>query len=178
MVLRSARPARLPAKLTTRDFLHHVRDGLETQLTGELAGATSRIVFSSLQWHYGDSRLHYEVAPVRKIGRLEVGLHMEGAHDWSRGVALRLAAHADEIRRRLGPTYELEEWTAAWCRLHQTFPLERLTDDLAEETSSRLALLVAAVEPILRSLELSDLPGPAARGAGGRKARHWRRRRG
>ena len=177
MALRSAPTVKLSTKLTTRDFLQGVREGLETRLTGDLADASSRIVFSSLQWHYGDPRLHYEVAPVRKTGRMEIGLHMEGAHDWSRGVAMRLAAHADEIRGCLGPTYELEEWTAAWCRLHQTMLLKRLTDDLAADTADRLAVLVTSVEPILRSLELSDLPGPSAPGRGGPRKKWGRRRR-
>jgi hypothetical protein len=114
--------------------------------------------------------LHYELALVRKIGRTEIGLHMEGSHEWSRAVAVRLADHSDEIRSSLGFGYELEEWTASWCRLHQTVPLERLTDSFADEVSGYFSTLIENVEPIVRSLDLSDLSTTSTRG---RKRLRW-----
>ena len=166
-------------RLPVREFLFRVRDQAEAALDGHADRASARVVFSSLQIHFGDPRLHYEVWPVRKTGRIEVGLHIEGPRDWSRAVATRLAARADDIRRALGPAYELEEWTAAWCRLHETVPYDRLTDDLVSEVTARLVTLVNAVQPILGSLSLTDLDGIGAPASGPRKRgrRRWRRRR-
>ena len=55
--------------------------------------------------------------------------------------------HADELRAALGPAYELEDWTASWCRLHRTLPLRRLDAALAAEVGESLAALIIAAEP-------------------------------
>lgn len=160
-----------PARLGTRPFLEDVRDGALAALPASLGTPHSRVVFTSLQLHFGDPRLHYEVWPVRKTGRLELGLHLEGPQEWSRALAMRLAAHADELRAALGPAYELEDWTASWCRLHRTLPLRRLDAALAAEAGESLAALIVAAEPLIRRLG----PAPASADAAGR--RRGRRRR-
>ncbi|MEE9278451.1 MAG: hypothetical protein V3V06_08575, partial [Dehalococcoidia bacterium] len=121
-----------PRRITTRDFLQHVRDLTLARLGRTFGPPQARIVFSSLQIHFGLSHLHYEVWPVRKTGRIEIGLHLEGPQEWSRALAARLAAHADDLRAALGPEYELEDWTASWCRLHRTLPLQGLSQPVAE----------------------------------------------
>ena len=168
----SRRPPPTPARLATRPFLDDVRDRALAALPESLGVPQSRVVFTSLQVHFGDPRLHYEVWPVRKTGRIELGLHLEGPQEWSRAVAMRLAAHADELRAALGPSYELEDWTASWCRLHRTLPLRRLDATLAAEVGASLAALIVATEPLLRHLG----PGPAPASAVG-AGRGWTRRR-
>ena len=171
-----------PRPLRTRDFLTLVRDTTLPHLGDHLGHPQARVVFSSLQIHFGDPRLHYEVWPVRKTGRLEIGLHLEGPQDWSRALAARLAGHADELRRALGPDYELEDWTASWCRLHRTLPLEPLSPALADAVAARLAALIRVTEPLLRRL---DPPAPPASSPSHptpsprsfKHRRHFRRRR-
>ena len=85
---------------------------------------------------------------------------------------MRLAAHADELRAALGPAYELEDWTASWCRLHRTLPLRRLDETLADEVGASLAALIVAAEPLLR--RLGPAPAPESAAAAGRA---WKRRR-
>ena len=161
-----------PARLSTRPFLEEVRDSAVAALPASLGTPHSRVVFTSLQLHFGDPRLHYEVWPVRKTGRLELGLHLEGPQEWSRALAMRLAAHADELRAALGPAYELEDWTASWCRLHRTLPLRRLDAALAAEVGESLAALIVAAEPLIRRLSPAPPSGEAvARGRGGRRRR-------
>ena len=122
--------ARRPAGagLKVREFLHEVEERTVRQLDPGLGTPTSRGGFMSLQIHFGEPRLHYEVWPVRKTGRIEVGLHIEGPHDWSREVAAQIACEADDLRAALGPEWELEDWTESWSRLHTTFPLALLTE--------------------------------------------------
>lgn len=103
--------------LTTRDFLHEVQQATLDAIDPSLGSPTAKRVFSSLQIHFGEPRLHYEVWPVRKTGRIEIGLHIEGPQEWSRQVAAQIAGLADDLRAALGPDYELEDWTASWCRL-------------------------------------------------------------
>lgn len=166
-VSRSSGPR--PAALGVRPFLSEVRDGALDGLPASLGTPVSRVVFASLQIHFGDPRLHYEVWPVRKTGRVELGLHLEGPQEWSRAVAMRLAGQADELRAALGEGYELEDWTASWCRLHRTLPLRRLDADLAAEVAVALQALICAAEPVVRRLA----PGPAP--VGDPRPR-WRRR--
>ena len=160
------------SKLGVRPFLEEVRDAALGALPASLGAPVSRVVFTSLQVHFGDPRLHYEVWPVRKTGRIEVGLHLEGPREWSRAVAGRLAEHGDELRAALGPTYELEDWTASWCRLHTTLPLRPLDAALALEVGAALAGLVRASEPLLRHLN----PGPAPSVPRQESGRGWRGR--
>lgn len=168
----------LPARLTTREFLRRVQEETVPRLDRTLGSPTGRIVFSSLQLHFGEARLHYEVWPVRKTGRIEIGLHIEGDQAWSREVAAQLAARADALRHGLGPDYELEDWTASWSRLHTTVPLETLTDPVAADIAARLVDLVGAVQPLLRSLDLRPAPPTDSGHASGReRGRHWRRAR-
>ena len=155
----------------TRPFLLEVEAAALQGLSASLGTPVSRVVFSSLQVHFGDPRLHYEVWPVRKTGRVELGLHLEGPQEWSRAVALSLAAEADELRAELGPGYELEDWTASWCRLHRTMPLQRLDAMLATEVAAALKTLICAAEPGVRRLS----PEPAPQSSGGDA--HWRSRR-
>ncbi len=173
MVSRAARPrTAAPERLSTRPFLEEVRDGALAALPASLGTPHSRVVFTSLQLHFGDPRLHYEVWPVRKTGRIELGLHLEGPQEWSRALAMRLAAHADELRAALGPAYELEDWTASWCRLHRTLPLRRLDAALAAEAGEALAALIVAAEPLIRRLGPAPAPADAAgRGRGRRRRR-------
>jgi hypothetical protein len=134
------------------EFLHAVRDRAAARLPDDLRRWTARVLYATLQAHYGNPRLHYEVWLVRKTGRIEIGLHIEADHETSRAWAMRLARHADDLRAALGPEVELEDWTASWCRLHETLPLDPLTDALCDEVAARLAALVQATQPLLAQI--------------------------
>jgi hypothetical protein len=132
-----------------QEFLSAVRDRALASLPPDMRGARSRIEYGTLQAHYGNARVHYEVWLVRKTGRIEIGLHFEGERDYNERAALALALRAHDIRAHAGDDLELEQWTASWTRLHVTLPLGPLTEALCDETAGRLARLIEATRPLL-----------------------------
>src|SRR3972149_6339300 len=99
--------------MRVQEFLALVQDLLLAELPGELKeGLNWRIRFSLLQFYRETPRVHYEVWPQRRTNRLEIGLHFEEEREVSYRWAALLAERALEIQAALGPSLELEEWTA------------------------------------------------------------------
>ena len=131
------------------EFLLLVRELAEARLPADAPQLQGRLRLSLLQLYRDDPRLHYEVWIQRKTGRIEVGLHFEGEPEANRRWAEALGHRVLELKALLGPDVELEEWTRSWTRLHQTLPLRKLDDDLAEEVAALLARFIEVMEPIL-----------------------------
>ncbi len=132
------------------EFLSLVNELAMTRLSDSLReGAISRISSAWLWVHYHSPKVHYEVWLARKTGRIEIGLHFEGPHDFSYRWAELMAPHMPEIQARLGPQVELEEWTASWTRVHQTLPYDPLSEPLADECARRLADTMTVLQPIV-----------------------------
>ena len=126
------------------------------------------------QVHFHSPKVHYEVWLARKIERIEVGLHFEGPHEFSYLWAELISERMAEIQAQLGPEYDLEEWTASWCRLHETLPYDPLSDVLADEVASRFSRLITVCEPIvalLRDQVPAALRGGTAAGESARAVR-------
>jgi hypothetical protein len=137
------------------DFLLRVRELAEARLPADAPRFQGRLRLSLIQLYQDDPCVHYEVWIQRKTGRIEVGLHFEGEKETNRRWAEALGGRVLELRAQLGPSVELEEWTSSWVRLHQTVPLRKLDDGLAEEVAELLALLIRVMEPILAEEEAS-----------------------
>ena len=168
--------------MRVRDFLIVVRERLEPLLPPELRSFQARIRFNLLQVYYEHPWLHYEVWPQRKSGRIEVGLHFEGAREENYGWAAVLAERMPQVQAAPGPSLELEEWTPTWTRLHQSLPLGALDQDLAGEVAQRMAALIETVQPILnecspdaREKALSLPARPAGSGLPRYLRRRWQR---
>lgn len=155
-----------------RDFLLALRDAARPQLLGDLDGYQDRQRFTLLQFFRDTPAVHYEVWVQRKAGRLEIGLHFEGPREFSYAWAVALAERGPELVARLGPGYELEEWTASWTRLHRTSALPELTPEAAVDAADRVVALMRATAPLLD--ELAPAIGAAA--ADSRPPRRLRRR--
>ena len=168
--------------MRVRDFMALLRDRTTQLLPADLRGFTTRIRFVWLQLHYHTPSVHYEVWLIRKTGRIEIGLHFEGPREFSYRWAELLAPYMPEIRGRLGPQVELEEWTPSWARIHQTLPYEPLSEALAEDIARRLAATIAVLQPMIereRARVPEELEQPApARPLGSRRfdRRHRRHR--
>lgn len=132
-----------------QEFLLAVRDRALAALPEEQRNFHARVMYASLQLHYGNPRMHYEVWLVRKTGRIEIGLHFEGEREENQQAAALLAERVHELRDGAGADIELEQWTASWTRLHVTLPLSALSEAACAETAARLASLIAATRPLL-----------------------------
>jgi hypothetical protein len=157
-----------------QEFLQDVRDRVQAALPEPLKAFRSRVVFSTLQLHYGDPRVHYEVWVQRRAGRIEVGLHFEGEREANYRWAGLLAPRVYEVQHAVGTDVELEEWTASWTRLHVTVPFQTLGGGLARDVADRLSALVAYAQPLL--WEHGAGSGAAAgTGRARDRGRRWRR---
>jgi hypothetical protein len=158
--------------MRAQDFLFAVRDRCTAALPEALRGHHARVAYGTLQIHFGNPRVHYEVWLVRKTGRIEVGLHFEGEREDNERAALTLARRVHEIRAIVGDDIELEQWTASWTRLHLTLPLGPLIDESCDEVARRLARLIAATH------EAAMAPvGSTPRTSSGRRFARGNRRR-
>ena len=167
--------------MRVNDFMALVQERTTAILHDDLRRFIARIRFVWFQLHYHSPAVHYEVWPTRKTGRIEIGLHFEGPREFSYRWAEVMAPYMPEIQARLGPQVELEEWTSAWTRIHQTLPYDPLSEPLAQEVARRLAQTIAVLQPIVeRELpafpaELESIAPPRPLGSrrfGGRRRRH------
>jgi len=148
------RTAAAAPSLRIRDFLALVHEGVERRMAKHLEGFAWRRRFGYLQYFRGSPEVHYEVWAQRKSARLEVGLHFEGERERNYEAAELLAARAPDVQARVGPEYELEEWTQAWTRLHRSLAAPALTPELADDAAARVVALIRGMEPVIDELGL------------------------
>lgn len=108
-----------------------------------------KVMWTILQLHFGDPHVHFELQPMPSRGIIELGLHFEGPPEANEAWAARVSERAPEIMAGLGPSWELEEWTASWRRLHRTFPMQELTETLGNEVAAELRRLLMLLQPIV-----------------------------
>jgi hypothetical protein len=149
------RPQADVPSLRIRDFLALVHRGVSARLGSEFDGFGWRQRFGYLQYYRGSPAVHYEVWVQRKTARLEIGLHFEGQRDANYAAAEALALRAPDVEARIGPGYELEEWTRQWTRLHRSFAAPSLTSELADDAAERAVALIRGMEPILDQMEIA-----------------------
>lgn len=140
--------------LRIRDFLALMHAGVAARLGGDLDGLSWRQRFGYVQYYRGAPSVHYEVWVQRKTARLEIGLHFEGEREANYAAAAALSVRATDVLARIGPEYELEEWTQQWTRLHRSFGAPSLTPALAEEAAEHTVALIRGLEPLVDELDL------------------------
>jgi hypothetical protein len=150
--------------LRIRDFLALVHEGMVAHLGDSLDGFDWRQRFGFLQYYRGSPAVHYEIWVQRKTARLEIGLHFEGERDANYAAAEALALRATDVQARIGPEYELEEWTTQWTRLHRSFAASALTSELAVDAANRAVALIRGMEPILDQMDIRKLHSVPAKG--------------
>ncbi len=135
--------------LKAREFVFFCEDQVLTRLPPAVPRPERHLRWTTLQFHFGDERVHFELQPQMGRGVVEVGLHFEGPVEANDAWVELLAAHAADLLGELGPAWELEEWTVSWRRLHRPFPFERLTAELAREVSGELVRAMTALHPLI-----------------------------
>ena len=157
------------------DFMARVHDETLAQLPAKLRDScTARVRFVWFQVHFHSPKVHYEVWLTRKTERIEIGLHFEGPQEFSYAWAAAFAEHMAEVQAGCGPTFELEEWTASWARIHETIPYDPLSEVLADEVASRLARLITVCQPIVEA-ERKRIPEPVNERKVKSAKRRWHR---
>src|ERR1700680_1012963 len=108
------------AALSPSDFFGGLRRGLKSRLpqtyrSFEGARGHGRL----LKLHFGHSEFHFEAWHHTGAGKLEVGLHFEGAPELNRQAFDFFRSGMVEIKSRI-PRAELEPWDRGWSRLYAT----------------------------------------------------------
>lgn len=133
--------------------------GLRKQLKAQLPPPLRR--FNSLRGrgrlmkvHYGDIAFHYEAWHHTGAGRLEVGLHLEGAADQNEQLFDFFRTRMVEVKAHL-PHAELEPWDRGWVRLYETIPAAQLDEGVLDRAAALMAEYIEALQPLLE-LALHD----------------------
>ena len=137
--------------MSRRDFFAETIERLQPRLPDDLHGFRARPNPILLKLDYGNERVHYEVAPDGARGHIEIGLHFEDGPMSTTAYLAWFDRHIVELKHELGPTVELERWTASWGRLYELHPLARLDAEVAELAARRLAAFVTALQPLVEA---------------------------
>ncbi|HUF52551.1 MAG TPA: hypothetical protein VMR52_02105 [Dehalococcoidia bacterium] len=138
------------ARMRVADFMALIEEGTLAALPAELReSCVHRVRFVWFQVHFHSPKVHYEVCLTRKTERIEIGLHFEGPRDFSYRWAELIAPHMAEIQAGMDASWELEEWTASWTRLHTTIPYDPPSPGLAAEIAETLARLITVCQPVI-----------------------------
>jgi len=111
------------------------------------------------QFHFGETRLHYELSRVARRDAWEIGFHFEsGDKQLNRFLLLGFRRHLFEIKDVLGESFEAEVWDKGWAKVYEVVPAEPLTEAYQMKIGRRLADVIGCLHPIF-----VDLRGQAAR---------------
>ena len=161
--------------LQAREFIFFCEDLALASLGDGFPRPERKVMWTILQLHYGNPNAHFEVQPHMGRGQVELGLHFEGPVEFNDLWAAELAAHAVELMSEMGPSWELEEWTASWRRFHRVFAFEKLNTDLGRLVGGELGKAIRVLQPYAaRAADGYVPPTPVARPT--RERREWRHR--
>jgi hypothetical protein len=164
--------------LKAREFLFAAEDLAMAALPPRFPQPERRVMWTILQFHYGDPNVHFELQPQVSRGQVEAGLHFEGLPENNEAWAQLIADNAAPIAGALGPDWELEEWTASWRRLHRVFPFQKLTRTLAAEVAAEFALLLTTLQQLVADgVAEFGMSKPEAEKRGPSRNERWHRKR-
>lgn len=102
-----------------------------------------------VQFHYGETRLHYEVSHAWRQKGWEVGFHCEASDSHLNRLLLRgFRRHLFEIKATLGEQVEAEMWDKGWTKIYEVYPDGELTPAYQAEIGRRLAAMIICLHPI------------------------------
>lgn len=134
------------------DFFAGLRRGLKSQLPAPLRGFNSaRGRGRLMKLHYGRSEFHFEAWHHTGVGRLEIGLHFEGAPSQNQEAFDFFRQRMVEVKASL-PHAELEPWDRGWRRLYETLPATQLDEGVLDAGIDRMSEYIVTLQPIVESL--------------------------
>jgi len=111
-----------------------------------------------VQLYYGDPDVHFEVSSLRRLGRLEIGLHFEKRdRAFNERMFLFFDRHIIEIKAQLGKSIELERWDRGWSRIFESIPLPSFNETFLETVSTSLAKMIPLLQPLCERALLDNL---------------------
>ncbi len=136
--------------LSRNKFLQTLPDVVLPLLPGPLQSIQSRQPWRWLvQFHYGEPRLHYEVAKAVRGDGWELGFHCEARDKHLNRVLLDgFRRHLFEIKDTLGESVEAEMWDRGWTKIYEVYPDANLTTAYQLEIGRRLADIITCLHPI------------------------------
>lgn len=136
-------------------FLKTLPEVVVSQLPEGLQGIKVRQPYRWLvQFHYGEPRLHYEVAGAKHREGWELGFHCEAKDKTLNRFLLNgFRRHLFEIKDRLGEQVEAEMWDRGWTKIYEVYPPAQpipghLTDEYQAQVAARLATIITCLHPI------------------------------
>jgi len=124
---------------------------LRADLPPDLQPFHHRGDFNLMKVWFDHYRVHYEVVIDQQINKIEIGLHFEDGPASSLAYLALLDKRIVEIKDDLGPAIELERWTQSWARIYELSPLSRLDETACERCATRLAAMIAYLQPIVNA---------------------------
>jgi dihydroorotate dehydrogenase len=137
--------------LSRRDFFADVVARLRGKLPAGLAAFRVAGTTNLLKIYYANERIHYEVWTNGALGLIEIGLHFEDGPLSTAAYLAHFDRHIVELKHELGPQVELERWTMSWGHLFELMPLSRLDTRVVDRTATRLAQLIATLQPLVEA---------------------------
>ena len=138
------------AQLSRTAFLKTLPDLVVARLPEPLQGIQVRQPYRWLvQFHYGEPRLHYEVASAKHRPGWEMGFHCEAKDKrLNRFLLEGFRRHLFEIKETLGDGIEAEMWDRGWTKIYEVYPDGDLTAAYQEAAAERLAEIITCLHPI------------------------------
>lgn len=136
--------------LTHNKFLQTMPEIVIPLLPQPLQGIQSRQPWRWLvQFHYGEPRLHYEIAKAQRQSGWELGFHCEARDKHLNRVLLDgFRRHLFEIKDTLGGTIEAEMWDRGWTKIYEVYPDDAINTDYQQKVGHRLADIITCLHPI------------------------------
>ena len=135
--------------LSQKKFLQTLPDVVVPLLPTSLQGIHVQRPWRWLvQFHYGETRLHYEVSRVRGGRGWELGFHCEARDKQLNRILLDgFRRHLFEIKDTLGESIEAEMWDRGWTKIYEVYPDGELTTAYQQQMGKRLADIITCLHP-------------------------------
>lgn len=106
-----------------------------------------------VKFHFGEPRLHYEIAGAARRDGWELGLHCEAKDSQLNRYLLKgFRRHLFEVKDTLGESIEAEMWDRGWTKIYEVYPPGPLTAVYQAEVGQRLAQIIGCLHPIFVEL--------------------------
>jgi hypothetical protein len=129
--------------------MRSIPEALRLKLPPPLRGFRWQARSYLVQIYYNQPEIHFEVWSIRRLGRLEMGLHFESRdRAFNERMFLFFDRHIMEIKAQLGKGVELERWDRGWTRIFESTPLPPFDERSLEAVSARLAKMISLLQPL------------------------------